>query len=181
MKLKTRVTAIVSGLMIVMVIYAMGTVASNDRVCTHYTDISSFGVNQFIAMDVELMANFPMRDDWENIEDRIKTVAPDSLRYIDSLDITYLADTVFVKMYSQNYAYRSSNTYQLTKNNHPSTDTLMIFKMDVDFRMKEFVDEAGSFRISNYSVEYRLKQNLPDIDKRIIFHKNFLPDTQQDH
>ncbi len=174
--MKKNKLAIVLGMLVTTVVLLVAaTPETNNRVCTKYTDISSFGVNQFIAMDLELIANFPKRDDWRNIEKRITTVAPDSLRYIDSLDISTIADTLYVKIYSQNYAYRSSNTYTIAKNKNQSTDTLMIFNMGVDFKMKENVDDARDFRINNYTLEYLPKQKLSDADKRIVFHKTFLP------
>lgn len=173
--MKKNRLAIATGILATtVVVLVAATHETNNRVCTKYTDISAYGVNQFIAMDLELIANFPTRDDWTNIEERITTVAPDSLRYIDSLDISTIADTLYVKIYSQNYAYRSSNTYTIAKNKNQSTDTLMIFNMDVDFKIKENVDDARDFRINNYTIEYIPRQKKSNTDKRIIFHKKFL-------
>jgi len=89
------------------------------------------------------------------------------------LDIHKLIDTLYVKIYSQNYVYQSSNTYKIAKNTNKSTDSLLIFNFNVDLRMKDIIVDTRSFRIKNFSVNYIVKQNIPNVDKRIIINKKF--------
>lgn len=145
----------------------------NEKICKSYKDISSFGVSDFINMDLGIIAYFPTEQDWKQIGNKIKFVPLDSLRYIDSLDIHRLADTLYVKIYSQNYAYQSSNTYKIAMNTNKSTDTLMIFKFEFDFKIKDIIADVRSFRVKNFTVNYITEQNVINIDKRILINKNY--------
>lgn len=145
----------------------------NERIARSYKDISSFGLNQFINMDLDLIGYFPKKEDWKQIDEKIQLVPIDSLRYIDSLDIHKSDDTLYVRIFSENYAYQSSNTYKIAKNTNLSTDTLMIFNFNVDLKMKDIVVDTRNFRVKDFSVDYIVKQNIPNIDKRIIINKKF--------
>jgi len=39
--------------------------------------------------------------------------------------------------------------------------------------MKDIIVDTRSFRIKNFSVDYIVKQNIPNVDKRIIINKKF--------
>jgi hypothetical protein len=175
MKMKKITILKVVGLLSItfIVLISAQSINDNEKIGKSYKDISSFGLNQFINMDLGLIGYFPKKEDWSQIDKKIKLVPIDSLRYIDSLDIHKLVDTLYVKIYSQNYAYQSSNTYKIAKNRNKSTDSLMIFNFNVDLRMKDIVVDTRSFRIKNFSVDYVVKQNIPNVDKRIIINKKF--------
>lgn len=102
----------------------------NEKISKNYKDISQYGLKDFINMDLEVIGYFPTKKHWKKIDKNIETVPVDSFRYIDSLDIVQVEDTLFVKVYSQNYAYQSSNVYSILKNRNKSTDTLMIYHID---------------------------------------------------
>lgn len=145
----------------------------NKSICKSYKDSRFYGVEDFINMDLGLMGYFPTKEHWEKINKKIKNVPIDSLRYIDSLDIKTLADTIYVKVYSQNYVYRSWNMYKIAKNENNNTDTLMIFNMNIDIKMKDIIEDAETFRLTHYTLSYTIKQNIINVDKRVIFNKMF--------
>ena len=161
-------------MLVFIVLISAQSVKDNEKICKSYKDIGDFGLSEFVNMDLGVIGYFPKKEDWLKISENIKSVPLDSVRYIDSLDINNIADTLYVKIYSQNYAYQSSNTYKIAKNTNISTDTLMIFNFDVDFRMKDITAVAESFRIKNFTVDYITKQDINNIDKRIIINKNYL-------
>lgn len=82
-----------------------------------------------------------------------------------------LADTLYIKIYSQNHAYQSRNIYKIAKNKNKSTDTLMIYNINIDLEFKNVIDNAETFRVNNFTVDYAIKQHIDNIDKRIIFNK----------
>jgi len=145
----------------------------NEKIGSNYKNISYIGLNEFVNMDLGLIGFFPTEQNWKQISKNIESVPLDSLRYIDSLDIHNLADTLYVKIYTQNYAYQSSNTYKISKNTNRSSDTLKIFNFIVDLKMKDIIADAENFRIQDFTVDYIIKQNVDKINKRIIIKKNF--------
>ena len=145
----------------------------NEKIGSNYKNISYIGLNEFVNMDLGLIGFFPTEQNWKQIDSKIELVPLDSLRYIDSLDIHNLADTLYVKIYTQNYAYQSSNTYKISKNTNRSSDTLKIFNFIVDLKMKDIIADAENFRTQDFTVDYIIKQNVDKINKRIIIKKNF--------
>lgn len=146
---------------------------NNETISEGYKNISYYGLNEFINMDLGLIGYFPTIKHWTRISDSIKRIPIDSLRYIDSLDINNVADTMYVKVYSQNYAYQSRNIYKIAKNGSKSTDTLMIYHFTIDLKMKDIIADAETFRTKNFSIDFITKQNIENIDKRIVINKNY--------
>lgn len=147
----------------------------NKKECINndYKDIRNFGIINFINLDLGFIGNFPTQKHWENIDEKIKKVPIDSLRYIDSLDIKHTADTLLVKVYTQNYLYQSKNTYKITPNPSKLNDTLIISNFTVDLKLKEEVDDARTFRKNDFTVNYETKHKIGNIEKRIIFNKKY--------
>lgn len=160
------------GLFVATFIVLTSVQSGNERISKNYKNISYMGLKGFVDMDLRLIAFFPKEQDWIQISKNIESVPIDSLRYIDSLDINYLADTLYVKVYSQNYAYQSSNTYKIAKDTNKSTDDLMILNFKIDYKMKDIIADARSFRVQNFSVDFITKLNVGNIDKRIVINKN---------
>ena len=171
---KTKII-IAIGLFIVtsIVVISVQSENKNEKIGSNYKNISYIGLNEFVNMDLGLIGFFPTEQNWKQISKNIESVPLDSLRYIDSLDIHNLADTLYVKIYTQNYAYQSSNTYKISKNTNRSSDTLKIFNFIVDLKMKDIIADAENFRIQDFTVDYIIKQNVDKINKRIIIKKNF--------
>jgi hypothetical protein len=170
----------ISGLVGFCIIVAILTISANsiminksENTSNSYRDIRHFGINEFIKMDLGLIGYFPKNKQWKQISENIRIVPIDSLRYIDSLDVNKLGDTLYVKVYSQNFAYQSNNIYKITKDANNSTDTLKIYNISIDLKMKDIIDDAETFRVKNFTVDYVSKQNIDKIDKRIIFNKNY--------
>ena len=143
----------------------------NEKISKNYTDISHYGIKDFTNMDLGVIGCFPTMKHCKKIDKNIETIPVDSLRYIDSLDIIHISDTLFIKVYSQNYAYQSTNMYSIAKNK--STDTLMIYHIDFNLKMKDIIADAQTFRTKDFEVNFTVKQNTDSVDKRIIINKNY--------
>lgn len=147
-------------------------VNKNESTSNSYRDISQFGLKEFINMDLGLISYFPKNKQWKRISENIRIVPIDSLRYIDSLDVSNLRDTLYVRVYSQNFAYQSKNIYKIARDANNSTDTLKIYDITIDLKMKDIIADAETFRVKNFTIDYVSKQNIDKIDQRIIFNKN---------
>ena len=123
--------------------------------------------------DMQFLTHLPTASHWSNIEQSVKRVPINYLRNLDSIDIHQQKDTLFVKIYSQNHANTSKCTYKLTLNSTEQTDSLYLKNFYIDYRLKEYIDHKTSFRAGDFTVDYRIKRNLKDLDKRIIFDKDF--------
>jgi len=145
----------------------------NEKISKNYKDISQYGLKDFTNMDLRVIGYFPTKKHWEKIDKNIEIVPVDSLRYIDSLDIAQIVDTFFVKVYSQNYAYQSTNVYSIAKNKNKSTDTLMIYHIDFNLKMKDIIADAQTFRTKDFVANFTVKQNIDNVDKRIVINKNY--------
>lgn len=136
-----------------------------------YRNISRISLKEFMDMDLRLIGYFPKKKQWNQIFEQIRKVSIDSLRYIDSLDVSHLKDTLYVKIYTQNYLYQSKNVYTIAKDAKNLTDSLKIYNVYVDLKMKDFIEDSETFRIKDYTLNYVYKQNIDKIDRRIIFNK----------
>jgi hypothetical protein len=145
----------------------------NEKISNNYKDISQYSLKDFTNMDLGVLSYFPTKRHWKKIDKNIETVPVDSFRYIDSLDIAQIADTLFVKVYSQNYAYQSTNVYSIAKNKNKSTDTLMIYHIDFNLKMKDIIADAQTFRTEDFVLDFIVNQNIDSVDKRIIINKNY--------
>ncbi|MET3126790.1 hypothetical protein ABID42_001892 [Arcicella rosea] len=145
----------------------------NNNVSTRnsYRNISRISLKEFMDMDLRLIGYFPKKKQWNQISEQIRKVSIDSLRYIDSLDISHLKDTLYVKVYTQNYLYQSKNVYTIAKDAKNLTDSLKIYNVYIDLKMKDFIEDSETFRIKDYTLNYVYKQNIDKIDRRIIFNK----------
>ena len=136
-----------------------------------YKDISHINLNEFMDMDSRLIGHFPKQEQWNQIFEQIKNIPIDSLRYVDSLDVSQLGDSLYVKVYTQNYAYQSKNVYTIAKDAKNLTDSLKIYNIHIDIAMKDFIHDSETFRTKDYTLNYIYKENIDKIDRRIIFNK----------
>ncbi|MDI9882321.1 hypothetical protein [Flectobacillus longus] len=147
------------------------TVNSYKSTSNSYKNISRIGLNEFMDMDFRLIGYFPKKEQWNQISEQIKNIPIDSLRYVDSLDVSQLGDSLYVKVYTQNYAYQSKNVYTIAKDAKNLTDSLKIYNIYIDLVMKDFIHDSETFRTKDYTLNYVYKENIDKIDRRIIFHK----------
>lgn len=146
-------------------------VESYESTRNSYKNISRINLNEFMDMDFRLIGYFPKKEQWNKIFEQIKNVPIDSLRYVDSLDVSQLGDSMYVKVYTQNYAYQSKNVYTIAKDAKNLTDSLKIYNIHIDIAMKDFIHDSETFRTKDYTLNYVYKQNIDKIDRRIIFNK----------
>ena len=127
---------------------------------------------EILQNDMELLGYFPTRKDWKKISKHISAVPEEVLRYVDSMDIRKRSDTLLVRIYSQYYAYTSGNTYKLARAADGSSDTLKIYNVKFDMRMKSNIHNIETFRTGDLTVVPHIKR-LPGKTKRIVFDKSF--------
>ncbi len=132
-----------------------------------------FGMNEFPQMDMELIACFPTQSDWQEIGRKIRTVPPQKLRWIDTLDVRYQADTMFVTVCSQNYAYQSRNTYKIGRKSAHPNDTLPLYHFSFDMKMKEVTQDVSAYRLGAFHLTFTQKVDARTGAKKVIFHKIF--------
>ncbi|WP_062126659.1 hypothetical protein [Geofilum rubicundum] len=157
----------------VISIYAKSSNDNKEKIGKNFKNISHYGQRDFINMDLGVIGYFPSNTDWENIDKKMEIIPLDSLRYIDSLDIKKIADTLYIKVYSQNHVYQSQNVYSIAENSNTSTDTLMIFNINFNLEMKDIISDSETFRAKDFTTNYIVKYNIDEMDKRIIIDKNF--------
>ena len=92
-----------------------------------YKNISRIGLNEFMDMDFSLIGYFPKKEQCNQISEQIRNIPIDSLRYVDSLDVSQLGDSLYMKVYTQNYLYQSKHVYTIAKDVKNLTDTLKIY------------------------------------------------------
>ncbi len=135
-------------------------------------DLRANGPKDILQNDMDLLGYFPTRKDWKKISKQISAVPAEALRYVDSMDIRKRSDTLLVQIYSQNFAYTSGNIYKLTRAADRTSDTLKIYNVKFDMRMKSNIDNIETFRTGDLTVVPHIKQ-LPGKTKRIVFDKSF--------
>jgi len=91
------------GMTVICILSAVTTICAqsseNNHLGRSYKDISFFGINEFTNMDLGVIGYFPTQKHWNQISKNVKLLPVDSLRYIDSLDVKRVADTLFGIMY----------------------------------------------------------------------------------
>jgi|GEM_PF-3746994 hypothetical protein len=165
------------GLIMLITIITISALTNKDKqaeiISTNYKDIRHYGLLEFTNMDLGVIGYFPTQRHWKQIDENIELVPVDSLRYIDSLDINKISDTLFVKVYNQNYAYQCKNIYSVAENSDKKTDTLKIYNIYFDLKMKDIIEDAEKFRTKDFTVNYIIKHDIDNVDKRIIINKNY--------
>ncbi|MDJ1492930.1 hypothetical protein QNI19_08305 [Cytophagaceae bacterium DM2B3-1] len=160
-------------LVIAILLISTKSVNEDENISRYYKDIRDYGLQDFINMDLGLLSYFPKKEHWKAISANSRLVPIDSLRYIDSLDVRTLKDTLYVSIYSQNYAYQSKNVYKIAKNTNKLSDTLMIFTIGVNLKLKEEVADVETFRTQDFSVHYKTRQPVSNRFQRIVFSKSY--------
>ena len=74
MKMKKNTILKVVGLLSITFIGLISaqSINDNEKIGKSYKDISSFGLNQFVNMDLGLIGYFPKKEDWRLINEKIK-------------------------------------------------------------------------------------------------------------
>jgi hypothetical protein len=161
------------GVLILMIAFDLN--GQNLNHDSNYRDISNYGLKDFIAMDNEILKAFKTKDKFKNAIKSIRSIPNESFRYIDSIDIRRIQDSMIIKVYSQNYLYRSQNSYRIGANRDESNDTLMIYNIGIDFKIKSYIDDAEGFRNYEYNLAFTDKTlNDKSNTQRIIINKNKL-------
>lgn len=118
-----------------------------------YKNISQFSTNDFLQMDYNFLGFLPTLKEFINPVNQFKEGNKNTFRYIDSLDILKPSkDSIRIKIYTQNYAYSSQNTYSLGANKNKKNNHLMIFNVKLDQKMKSVIAESETFRKPDFEL-----------------------------
>jgi hypothetical protein len=90
----------------------------------------------------------------------------DYIRLLDSVEYFRIGDdTLIVKVYSQNYAYQSGNSYKLGIIKQNNNDSLKLNNIFYDMNMKSIIEDYPDFM--NRQFEYNIfDKELGDIKKQ---------------
>jgi hypothetical protein len=126
-------------------------------------------------IDLKLISLFPTFHDYKNIKERIKNLPNECLRCLDSIDFNeYGKDSLIIKIYSQNYAYKSSDSYRLGLNKASNNDSLWLYYIYYDMEMKSIIEDYTGFM--NHKFDFSIKsKDLGDMKKtkRIVIIKDY--------
>lgn len=118
-------------------------------------------LSNLMDIDLKIISSMPTRSDYKRIAEIISGLPRNTLGFIDSIDYFFLkkGDTLFVKIYTQDYAYQSRNCYGLGLEKYIKNDTLVLQKVYYDMKMKSIIEEYQAFNNRNF--DYRI------IEKRV--------------
>lgn len=125
-------------------------------------------------IDLRLISLLPTFHDYKNIKGKIKKLPNECIRCIDSIDFNeYGKDTIIIKIYSQNYAYKSSDSYTLGLKEGSSNDSLWVYYIYYDIEMKSNIEDYTDFMNRKFNFTITSK-DLGDKKKtkRILIKKN---------
>jgi hypothetical protein len=131
------------------------------------------GLPDLMDVDLRIIHSMPSIHDYKSINARIKELSNDYIRLLDSVDYFRIGDdSLVVKIYSQNYAYQSRNSYKLgiTNNN----DSLKLYYIFYDMKMKSIIDEYPVFMSRQFVFSIEDKEMGDDRKvHRMIIKKNY--------
>jgi hypothetical protein len=148
----------------------------NNQIDTTFKESLNFGLNGFMYLDRVILASMPTLKHYRKIKAVLKDLPKDHVRFIDSIDY-YISpsDTVNLKVYSQNYAYQSSNSYSLW-NNKESLDGLLVLNknINVNLQMKTVIEDVESYRNAHFDIDVtERKLNINKLTYRYILSKKY--------
>ncbi|UII19931.1 hypothetical protein [Fulvivirga ligni] len=143
-----------------------------ERKGTYYKNINHYNIKDFLNMESRIMVYTPTREHWRDLSNSLSQIPADTLRYLDSLDITSVGNDLKVKMYSSNYAYITGNEFTIT--DLGEKDTLTISDLKFSMHIKDNIEDAQTFRTGEFITKYGLKQDLDSVDYRITVDKDWL-------
>jgi hypothetical protein len=133
------------------------------------------GLPNLMDVDSRIIHSMPTIPDYKNINARINELPNDYIRLLDSVDYFMIGkDTLIVKVYTQNYAYQSRNSYKLGVKKQSNNDSLRLYNIFYDMKMKAIIEDYPNFM--NRQFEYKIfVKEIDDIKttKRIIITKNY--------
>jgi hypothetical protein len=129
------------------------------------------------GIDLKVISSIPTKRDYKMLFEKITSLSRDEIRCIDSIDYSHSKnnDSIIIKIYSQDYAYRSNNCYKLGLNNKIQNDSLSVYNVCYDMKMKSIIEDYSLFKEREF--KYRIiKKRVGDnhnID-RIVLLKAYL-------
>jgi len=134
------------------------------------------GLSDLMDVDSRIIHSMPTIHDYKKINARINELSNNYIRLLDSVDYYMIGkDTLIVKVYSQNYAYQSRNSYKLGISKQSNNDSLMLYNTFYEMKMKSIIEDYPNFMNRQFEYNIIVKENV-DVKKtkRVIITKNYL-------
>jgi len=113
-------------------------------------------LSNLMDIDLKIICSMPTKSDYKKIPEIITGLSRNDLRLIDSIDYSNIKkkDTLFVTIYSQNYAYQSRNCYRLGLEKNIKNDTLVLYNVYYDMKEKSIIEDYPVF--NNRKFDYKI-------------------------
>jgi len=134
-------------------------------------------LSNLMDIDLKLICSMPTKSDYKKLSEIITGLPRNDLRLIDSIDYSNIKkrDTLFVTIYSQNYAYQSRNCYRLGLEKNVKNDTLLLYNVYYNMKEKSIIEDYPVF--NNRKFDYRIIEKKVKNNKgktiRIILAKTY--------
>lgn len=95
------------------------------------------------------------------------------VRYIDSVDITFLKEGMSIRIYSENNQYVSNNTYKVKFNDRNS----VLSDFNISREQKKYIEPESFFNAREFRYKIIFRENIPgnrQLTNRIIFDKLYI-------
>lgn len=136
-------------------------------------DISFTDITNLSRIDLEILHLMPVLSDYDKIETKLTKLNTNQLKVLDSIDFSTKEHGKYtVKIYLQNYAYQSANSYDLIIDKKSKKDELILTYLYYDMKIKPIIDDFEVFRDKKISYTIERKQlNYSYTTQRIILRK----------
>jgi len=127
----------------------------SSQIDTTFKDRPNFGPEGFIYLDRIIINLTRTLKEYKNVKTKINALPKEHIRYIDSIDYYFSPSEILnVRIYSQNYAYQSTNTYKFGKGKGNLEEQLVLNKVfDIDVQMKLEVENIEKYRNDQFAIE----------------------------
>ena len=129
-------------------------------------------------VDLSLLKSLPNISDYNNLSVKLNKLPKEYIRCLESIDYHMIAkDTLFVRIYSQDYAYQSRNGYKIGINLKAPKAPMKLCFIYYDMKMKSDIADYllymnRQFEYSIFTKEIKKKEKI----KRTIIKKKFTSD-----
>jgi hypothetical protein len=133
-------------------------------------------LSSLMDVDLKIICSMPAKNDYKKISQIITGLSNNYIKSIDSIDYSYIKkrDTLVVKIYSQDYAYQSCNCYKLGLDKNIGNDTLVLYRVYYDMKMKSIIEDYFGF--NNRKFDFKItEKKVNDNGKinRILISKTY--------
>lgn len=120
-----------------------------------------------VRQDMKLFTFFTKYEQWQNIEENIKSYPISELKNTRQLDVTENKDSITVVVKSVYGQIELTNTFKLS--NQADIDYIKVDKdVEIDIDTVDEEDGEKEFTEDDFTTEYEIEKGVDDVDCRII-------------